>query len=246
MFAVVRSVLLEPLPYSGSERPVRIYHAISGNRWKLSVADFQAIEAQQTQFDGVAAYASGERTFTAGDVAERVRVRAVAAGWFDLRGIRPMQGRTFEPADGEPGAPLTALVSWGFWQRQMGADATAVGRTIRLGGEDFAVIGILPRQAGPLRKDIGIRLALGGTAPGVIALVIGRGMKPVLLGGAIGFVIAAGVTRFISRLLFGVSPYDPTTMGIVALAMLGTAAAACWLPARHAARLDPAQVLRHD
>lgn len=160
MFAVVRSVLLEPLPYSGSERLVRIYHAISGNRWNLSVADFQAIEAQQTQFDGVAAYASGERTFTAGDVAERVRVRAVTAGWFDLLGIRPMQGRTFEPADGEPGAPLTALVSWGFWQRQLGADATAVGRTIRLDGEDFAVIGILPRQAGPLEERFEVFPAL--------------------------------------------------------------------------------------
>jgi ABC-type antimicrobial peptide transport system permease subunit len=71
-------------------------------------------------------------------------------------------------------------------------------------------------------------------------------MKPVLAGTAIGFAIAIGVTRFITRLLFTVSPNDPATLGIVALAMLGTAVAACWLPARHAARLDPAEVLRNE
>jgi predicted permease len=145
-------VLWDPLPYVGSERLVRIYHAIGQNRWNLSVVDFEAIESQQTQFEGVAAYSSGERTLTSGDVVERVRVRAVTAGWFELLGIRAVQGRTFAAAEGEYGAPSTAVVSWGFWQRYMGEDASVLGRPIRLDGQDFTVIGILPREVGPLEE----------------------------------------------------------------------------------------------
>jgi hypothetical protein len=96
------------------------------------------------------------------------------------------------------------------------------------------------------RRDIGIRLALGGRPGEVLGLVLGRGMSPVLLGTAVGFALAVVTTRFIQRLLFGISPFDPATLGTVAAVLLGTALAACWLPARRAARLDPAQVLRHD
>lgn len=152
MVAVVREVLLDPLPYAGGDRLVRIYHAINGNRWNLSVADYQAIEAQQTSFDGVAAYTSSERTLTSGAIVERVRVRAVTAGWFDLLGLHAAQGRTFEPADGERGAPSTAVVSWGFWQRTLGAGGGVLGRPIRLDGQGFTVVGVLPREVGPLEE----------------------------------------------------------------------------------------------
>ena len=152
MFAVVRTVLLDALPYPAADRLVRIYHAIGSNRWPLSVADFQAIEGNQTHFEHVAAYTSGERTFTDGEVVERVRVRAVTAGLFDLLGIRAVHGRTFVGTDGELDTPATAMVSWGFWQRYLDGDAAVVGRTIRLDGADFTVIGILPREVGPLEE----------------------------------------------------------------------------------------------
>ncbi len=152
MFAVVSEVLLNPLPYVEGDRLVRIYHAIGGNRWNLSVADFQAIEEQQTSFDGVAAYSSTERTLTIGGIVERVRVRGVTAGWFDLLGMKAARGRTFEPGDGAFGAPATAVLSWGLWQRSLGADAAFLGRTIRLDGQEFTVIGILPREVGPFEE----------------------------------------------------------------------------------------------
>ncbi len=156
MFAVVRVVLWDSLPYAGSDRLVRIYHAIGSNRWPLSVADFQAIESQQASFEGVAASTSSERTLTMDEVAERVRVRAVTAGWFDLLRTRAERGRTFVKADGELGAPATAVVSWGFWQRFLGADASALDRTIRLDGENFRVIGILPREVGPFEERFAV------------------------------------------------------------------------------------------
>lgn len=93
MFAVVRSVLLEPLPYSGSNRLVRVYHAISGNRWNLSVVDFQAIEAQQTRFEGVAAHTSSERTFIAG-VRRRLQERRLPDRHHRRRGRERSLSRT--------------------------------------------------------------------------------------------------------------------------------------------------------
>ncbi|MGH7555853.1 MAG: ABC transporter permease, partial [Longimicrobiales bacterium] len=156
MFAVVRVVLMDPLPYESGDRMVRIYHAVRENRWPLSVVDFQAIEAHQTQFEGVAAYTSWERTLTSGGLVQRVRVRGVTAGWFDLAGIGALHGRTFVASDGEQGTPRTAVVSWGFWQRNLGADESAVGRVIRLDEQDYTVIGILPSAVGPVEERFDI------------------------------------------------------------------------------------------
>jgi putative ABC transport system permease protein len=165
MFAVVRVVLMDPLPYDGAGRLVRIYHAVGGNRWNISVADYQAIETQQTHFEGVAAYSSSERTLTTEDVVERVRVRAVTAGWFDLMGVQAARGRTFEASDGNEGGPRTAVLSWRFWQSRFGADASAIGRLIHLDGRDHRVIGVLPREVGPLEERIDVFPALQFAPP---------------------------------------------------------------------------------
>jgi predicted permease len=108
------------------------------------------------------------------------------------------------------------------------------------------IYGVMSYFVNEHRKDIGIRLVLGGRPATVLGLVLGRGMQPVVAGIVVGFLIAGAITRFLSRMLFGVSPRDPATLAFVAVAMLTTALAACWLPARRAARLEPAQVLRQE
>jgi putative ABC transport system permease protein len=80
----------------------------------------------------------------------------------------------------------------------------------------------------------------------VLQLVIGRGLLPVLAGIGLGLGVALFATPFMARLLYNVSPRDPATLAVVSLAMLATAAAACWIPAWHAARLDPVETLRYD
>jgi len=156
MFAVVRAVLLEPLPYTAGERLVRVYHAVGENRWNLSVADFQAIESQQTLLDGVAAFATSERTYTSRDDVQRVSVRGVTSRYFDLLGVSAWRGRTFEAAEGEFGAARVAVVSWGFWQQQLGGRDAALGQTIRLDATDYVVIGVLPRSVGPMEERIDV------------------------------------------------------------------------------------------
>ncbi len=160
MLAVVRAVLLRPLPYARADRLVRIYHAVQGNRFPLSVVGYQAIEAQQTRFDSVAAWTNREFTWSGRDASERVRAKAVTAGYFPLLGVTPALGRTFRNDETAPGGPRRVLLSHGFWQRALGGAPDVIGRSIRLDGEDYAVIGVLPRNAGPLDASFDVFPAL--------------------------------------------------------------------------------------
>jgi putative ABC transport system permease protein len=95
-------------------------------------------------------------------------------------------------------------------------------------------------------KDIGIRMALGGTPGDVLRLVVGQGMRVVAGGVVAGLLVAAGMTRLTSSLLFGVSASDTRTFAGVAVLMLLVALVACLLPARRAVGVEPALVLRND
>jgi predicted permease len=92
--------------------------------------------------------------------------------------------------------------------------------------------------------ELGIRLALGTSPTGIVRLVLSR--VALLVGGgiAIGAVASVWVMSFTGSLLFGVTPRDPATMATATLVLAGVGAVAGWLPARRAARIDPAQVLR--
>jgi ABC-type antimicrobial peptide transport system permease subunit len=94
------------------------------------------------------------------------------------------------------------------------------------------------------RAEIAVRMALGAEANGVLRLVLGKALRPVALGLAIGAAVSLWASRFVGSLLYGLEPGDlPTLLAVaVTLALVCTLAAA--LPARRAARIDPASVLR--
>ncbi|HXU35133.1 MAG TPA: ABC transporter permease [Blastocatellia bacterium] len=92
--------------------------------------------------------------------------------------------------------------------------------------------------------EIGVRIALGAQSNDISKLVIGQGMRPVLLGICIGLIVSFALTRLIATLLFGVSPTDPLTFGLVAATLTLAAMFACWLPARRATKVDPLEALR--
>jgi len=93
-------------------------------------------------------------------------------------------------------------------------------------------------------REIGIRVALGAEPKDVAGFVVGHGLRLALLGIAAGTMGALALTRFMQSLIFGVSATDPYTFALVALAMTAIAAAASYLPARQAARIDPMTALR--
>ena len=153
IFAVVDALLLRPLPYPNADRLEWVFTDSPPNEWPLSVVDFQALEAQQTSFEAVAAYAVGDQTFTDGEVVESIPVRFVTPGYFGVLGITPAEGRSFRTEDGLPDAEATVIVTHGFAERQLGGGGEAVGAVIRLDGMDTRVVGVLPSEFGPLGKS---------------------------------------------------------------------------------------------
>jgi putative ABC transport system permease protein len=111
----------------------------------------------------------------------------------------------------------------------------------------LAAVGLYAVMAAYVRGrqlEIGVRMTLGATPSAVSRLVLGEGLRLAVAGAAIGLGIAAGATRALKALLFASSPLDPASLLGAVLLLVAAAALACYLPARQAARVDPAAVLR--
>jgi ABC-type antimicrobial peptide transport system permease subunit len=123
--------------------------------------------------------------------------------------------------------------------------ATALG-TLALMLAVIGLYGVMAWLVAQRTREIGIRMALGAQAHNVLVLVLAQGMKLVLLGLVIGIPVSLAVTRLLSSLLIGLTTSDPLTIGVVTALLMGVTLLACYLPARHATRVDPLETLRYE
>jgi ABC-type antimicrobial peptide transport system permease subunit len=93
-------------------------------------------------------------------------------------------------------------------------------------------------------QEIGIRLALGAQRSDVLRLIVGQGMRLVVLGIGTGLLVTFGLTRLLQDLLYGISATDLSTLFMVSSLLTLVAFLACWLPARRASAIDPMVALR--
>ncbi len=110
----------------------------------------------------------------------------------------------------------------------------------------IGVYGVMAFSVGQRTREIGLRMALGASRADIAAMILGQGARQLGLGLAAGLVIAFALSRLVAVALVGVSPQDPPTFAAVVLTLLFAGLVACLVPARRAARLDPAGALRYD
>jgi putative ABC transport system permease protein len=147
IFTVIESVLLRPLPCAHANRLVFI--APMNNPKPESFApdswlDYHDIQARSKELETVAGYSEDVSVLESEDTSESVVAPRVTVNLFSMLGARPMMGRTFSEADGESGGPHVAILSEGLWRASFHADPQIVGKTARIGGETYTVIGVMP------------------------------------------------------------------------------------------------------
>jgi ABC-type lipoprotein release transport system permease subunit len=123
---------------------------------------------------------------------------------------------------------------------------SAIAGCIGLAIATVGVYGVISFAVARRRREIGIRLAIGARPREVQIMILKQGVTLALIGAVLGVLAGLGVTRFAASLLYGVSPTDPTTFVLVPSFLTAVALLACLVPARAAARLDPAVVLRSE
>jgi len=106
--------------------------------------------------------------------------------------------------------------------------------------------GVIAHSVSQRTREIGVRMAVGGTAPDIVRLVFAQGMRQIAIGLVIGLPLASAATRVLRSALVGVSPGDPITFLAVIAALVVTGALGCAIPARRALRVDPVVALRVD
>jgi putative ABC transport system permease protein len=147
IFSVVNAVLIRSLPFRNPDRLVMVWE---NNRTRgrdqnvISPANYQDWRDQNSVFDSMAGMFDNRVNLTGVDDPEELPTQFVESNFFDLLGVNAAIGRTFTAEEGQPGKEQVVVLSQGLWKRRFGGDPGIVGKTIKLSGRDFTVVGIAP------------------------------------------------------------------------------------------------------
>ena len=173
IFSVVDAALLRPLPYPQPDRLAHLvirYHGKEGEGVEKG-QDGRMWEVVSRHAGGLdCAALSGEASgvnLATGQRPEYVQQQRVSAGFFRVLGISPFLGREFSADEDRPGGPAVAVLGHGLWRRAFGSDPRVVGRVIRLKGEPYTVVGVLPASfRGAVQADLWTPLRPSTTGEG--------------------------------------------------------------------------------
>ncbi|MDQ3817762.1 MAG: ABC transporter permease, partial [Acidobacteriota bacterium] len=153
IFSIVDAVLLRSLPFPEASRIVELRET-NEKRARMAFTDpnYEDVRARNHSFEAIAEYSGGSAqtmttTITGGSEPVRAPVYAVSEEFFRVLGVAPLVGRAFLPGESKSGSPV-AVVSYGFWRRELGGKSDLAGTTLRIENQSFQVVGVLPPSLG--------------------------------------------------------------------------------------------------
>ena len=145
MFTIVNAVLLRPLPLREADRVVALHVLREGTpRGAFTMPMFLDLASAPRTFESVAAWFQWSANLTDAGDAERVQAMRATGNYLQVLGARAAIGRTLTEADSSPASAPAVVIGDGLWKRRFGGSQDAIGRSIRLNGEVFTVVGVLP------------------------------------------------------------------------------------------------------
>ena len=145
LFSVVKAVLLNPLPYPDPSRLAWVTEVNEASRpMQVAEANFKDWQRENHSFSLMTAFGEGPVNAGGGDTPVRTFGAEVTGDLFSVMGVQPMLGRTFDAAEQKFKAPGTAILGNALWHRAYGGDPNVLGRQIKLMGQPFTVIGVMP------------------------------------------------------------------------------------------------------
>jgi predicted permease len=162
IFSTLQALVISPFHFPAEDRLVHVW---SGDGWPLSVPDYLDLHAQSKCFTEFGVYQRNAVNIGR-ENAQSVSSVNCTAGVLRAFGVQPMLGRFFEPADEEQGAPPVAILSYTLWRQFLGGDPEAIGHRLRINGDDYTVVGVMPAAfefVGPWTRTTDIQLWLPQT-----------------------------------------------------------------------------------
>jgi predicted permease len=163
VFSAIDAMLLRPMQFRDASRLMEVFEDGSQLGFPHNTpapANFVDWKARNHVFEDMAALQGQIYAITGDGAPEQVEGNPVTANLFPLLGVTPALGRNFLPEEDRPGGPKVAILSFRLWQQRYGADRSVIGRGIRLDGETYQIIGIMPRGfIFPDRSDVWVPIA---------------------------------------------------------------------------------------
>ncbi|HKE59792.1 MAG TPA: ABC transporter permease [Pyrinomonadaceae bacterium] len=143
IFSVVYAVF-EPMPYPKPDQLVMLWSKVQGGRNSVSPGDFLDWKRRSTSFQDMGAWAGGSFNVATNDRPEQIEGSPQTPGFFTMQGLPFLMGRDFLPEEGQPGREHVVILSNRVWTKHFGADRDIIGKNIRMNGEPYTVVGVLP------------------------------------------------------------------------------------------------------
>jgi putative ABC transport system permease protein len=146
IFSLVRGVLLRPLPFSEPERLIGIRESKvdEGNGNPMAWRSFAEFRDRTQTLESIAAYVNYNPEIEQAEGMVRLQGARVSHSYFKVLGVQPVLGRDFTSEDDKVGAPGTAVLGYDLWQQLYVGDREVVGKSLRMNGESFTIIGVMP------------------------------------------------------------------------------------------------------